>query len=214
MIIAIVNQKGGVGKTTTAVNLAAALAEAGQRVRLFDLDIQEDAGSFAESFQGGGLSIDAATTTARALPGELKKSNDCDFVLLDCPPKLGEEMAAALKVADLAIVPINGKYSALRGLARVMDTIQAARRSGNIKLRTRVLLTMLDRRTEHARTIEAEAARLFGRELFRTRITIATAFDDAFEEGQSLLQYDPRHPGAQAYRELAAEIRNEARKKL
>jgi chromosome partitioning protein len=110
-IIALLSQKGGSGKTTVTMQLAAGLAARGHRVVIGDLDPQESASRWAEA-AGAGAPFPAAVIRpagdSAALDGALRATvRDVDYLLLDCPPSIEHRHTlGALAATDLAVVPV------------------------------------------------------------------------------------------------------------
>lgn len=199
MILAIVNQKGGVGKTTTAINLAHALAMSGQHVCLVDADSQQQ----AVAFQVPGVEVIAAEGRT-ALMKAIDRTK-AEWTLIDCPPSL-VEAAPTLPLANLVIAPVPPRFQDLSGFARLRQTVDAARERGNPHLSLRVLVTMRDARVVLQAEYEAQLRSTFGTEVLQTVIPRAAVFEKAASAHQSALQFEPSSTGARAYHALATEI--------
>jgi chromosome partitioning protein len=104
MIVATVNSKGGVGKSTLAAHLAAWFYEQGKKVVLVDSDRQASSSSWLSEAEPGIKAVQAKTADEiyRLLP-ELYE--DCDVLIADGPAGLEEQSRILLMFADVAIVP-------------------------------------------------------------------------------------------------------------
>lgn len=105
MIISFVNQKGGVGKTTLSINVAAALANAGHRVLLIDADTQGSSTAWASL-----RSINDFTTVSIArenlAPAAMSLAEGYDHTIIDGPPHAAEIARSAIAASDLVLLPI------------------------------------------------------------------------------------------------------------
>jgi chromosome partitioning protein len=247
-IFAIANQKGGVGKTTTAINLAAYLADAGRKTLVIDLDPQSNTttGLGVDSHHLGNsiyevlvtnhvpaneaikpeicpnLSLLPAKVDLYAADIELVYLEDREhrlqkalapikdqyhYVLIDCPPSLGLLTVNALTVADGVILPLQCEYFALEGMQQLLKTIKLVRDRLNPRIELfGVVLTMYDPRTKLANEIVKEIRDHFPREKFETIVNRNVRLSEAPSFGLTILQHDPRSPGALAYKQLAEEV--------
>jgi chromosome partitioning protein len=246
-VIVIANQKGGVGKTTTAINLGAALAELERRTLLMDMDPQSalsgavglDSNSLSQTIYDvlidSGVPIRAIIRQVRpnldvapsnidlaAAEVELVSAmgreyvlkevvapvrDEYDYVLIDAPPSLGLLTVNALTASDDVIIPLQCEYLALRGMRFLLETIEKVKTKLNPELEIRgILPTMYNTRTLHAQEVVEEIRSMFGDKVFDVVIRSSIRFAEAPLAHQPILEYDPDHAGAMAYRQLAEVI--------
>lgn len=140
-ILAIVNGKGGVGKTTTAVNLASIFSQK-QRILLVDADPQGSA-SWWHQRSDKRLNFDLASENNPQLLGRLRTIQGYDLVIVDTPPALrSEALGAVVGSADYLILPTP---PAPMDLTVLVETVRSAVMP--VKVAYRVLLTRVDSRS-------------------------------------------------------------------
>ncbi|MGQ9555909.1 MAG: ParA family protein [Anaerolineae bacterium] len=155
------------------------------------------------------LALAAAVNRERRLAIVLSPLKDYDYIVIDCPPHLGLLTLNALTAADSVILPLESAFLASKGMNQLFRIILQVKQTLNHRLNVLgILITRVDQRTTHSRTIASEARTALEKRVrvFKTEIPANVDLADASAAGVSVLRYSPNSRGAAAYRQLAREI--------
>lgn len=249
----IVNQKGGVGKTTSAVSVAGCLSDMGYKVLLVDLDPHASLSEYIgkdeaqnsvnlydvfvashhqqqfnyvlqnaiQATQLKNTSIlkahVALSTLDRTLgdqPGKgliLRRvaqqlSSSFDYMIVDCPPVLGVMMVNGMVAADTLLIPTQTEHLAMKGLAKMLSTVEAMDESLTPSFKQLVIPTQFDKRIKACISAFSDMRKKYKNLIWKGYIPIDTKLRDASAQQQSICQYAPNSRACFAYQKLVNEV--------
>ena len=188
MIFAVVNTKGGVGKTTTAIHLATMLARK-HKTLLIDGDSQESAASWAAWRRETDFSPSPTTIclTGKAIHSEGKSvASGFEHCVIDAGGRDGSCLRSALLLAQRAIVPVGASNLDAAAMTDLLTVVEMAR-DFNPSLDVRVLLTRVDPRTKDAGEM-VEFLTTQGLTILPTKVCERVAFRRAIGEGGTVFE--------------------------
>lgn len=232
-ILSIINQKGGVGKTTTALNLTVALRRQNKKVLLIDLDPQcnltrnlnydvkksiydvlvnktpiEQA--IKNDFVASSALMANLNTSVKLRAILTKVKTNYDFIIIDTPPSLGIITVMALIASDSLIITTTADAYSIQGITQLISTVVVIRQKSNANLIIRgILITRYVERTVLARNVYSLLEKIShktGIKLLKTKIRECIGLREAPMMSKDIFAYSRYSNGAFDYEKLAKEI--------
>lgn len=204
-VIAVVQEKGGSGKSTVAVHLARGLQLTGSKVLVVDADPQRSALDWYESQDAVTMPL-TVPFTGRDLVREVERvQSDFDFVVIDTPPRVEVLMADAIRAADLTLIPTQHSAFDLRPAATVVTLFKAARKAKRTK-RGAFVVNAVTASSRLAGEID-EALTGYGLPILSARLTNRVGYKASTSEGLTVFEMKDRRAKAEVTA-LVAEVRS------
>ena len=204
MIFGVLNQKGGVGKTTLSVNLAACLARTGARVLLIDADPQGSALDWVAARQSEPLFSVVGFPRATIHKEIAQLGQGYEHIIIDGPPRVTDLARSAIMASDIVVIPVQPSPYDIWAAEEVVKLITEARvYKENIKsvfvVNRKITNTAIGRDVR-------DALAAYPVHVLNASVAQRVVFAEAAAQGQAIFEIDPAGPAVAEMEAVAAEL--------
>ena len=203
-VIAVLNQKGGAGKTTIATHLARALQLGGADVLLIDSDPQGSARDWAAVREDQPLSV--VGLDRPTIERDLKNVARKDFVVIDGAPQAADLAVSAIKAANFILIPVQPSPYDIWATAELVDLVKQRMEITDGKLRAAFVVSRAIKGTRIGKEI-TDALNGYGLPILAARITQRVSYPGSAAAGATVLDLEPDSEAAREMTALADEIK-------
>ncbi|CVF64007.1 peptide transporter [Pseudomonas lundensis] len=204
-VIAVLNQKGGSGKTTIATHLARALQLAGADVLLVDSDPQGSARDWAAVREDQPLTV--VGIDRPTIDRDVKAIGRRDFVVIDGAPQAADLAVSAIKAADFVLIPVQPSPYDIWATADLVELVKQRIEVTDGRLQAAFVVSRAIKGTRIGGEV-AEALAGYELPILESRITQRVSYPGTAAAGTTVLESEPEGDAAREVQALAAEIKS------
>lgn len=194
-VIAIIQVKGGAGRSTIATNLAGILSAEGKRVALIDCDMpQGTSASWAAirlADKPDSLTVATASSHQELVAAVKRLDAEHDYLVIDGPPRIAEMTRAALILSHLCLIPLSASAAEIWATSDLLATIEEAKQV-KPSVDARILWTRFRGSTKSAQELSAAAKSELGLKELKEKLGYRVAFSEALARGMTAAEWPER----------------------
>lgn len=202
-VIAVLNQKGGAGKTTIATHLATALRLAGFTVTLVDSDPQGSARDWAAVREEHPLAV--VGMDRPTIGRDLKSIAPVDYVIIDGAPQAADLAVSAIKAADFVLIPVQPSPYDVWATSELVDLVKQRMEITDGKLQAAFVVSRAITRTKIGKDF-SEVLEGYELPVLEARVHQRVSYPGSAVVGSTVLEDDPTGEGAKEMNQLMAEV--------